>query len=83
MPNEVFSKAFNRKVALKLFGVHVLQFEKTSPDNGWIKWDGRLISVEQLVDILNFDVDPDSLNPLDLRIHHKKRPQPLLENLRH
>lgn len=35
-------------------GFHFLVFEKTSPDDGWIKLDGKLISKEQLIKFLQF-----------------------------
>lgn len=60
-------------VDVRSFGVHLLQFEKTGPhDSEWIKWDRVDISEHQLVGLLRFDLDPDSLGPLDLRLHHAR-----------
>jgi len=33
-------------------------------------WDKRQIDEEQLTKILRFDLDPDTLRPLELRVHH-------------
>ena len=35
-------------------GVHILVFEKTSPDDGKIYWDGKEISRNKLIEILSF-----------------------------
>lgn len=82
LANKVYSSMLRREVSLRLYGVHVLQFEKTSPLNGWMKWDGKLIIEDQLVGLLNFDIDPDSMLPIDFRRHHKAKQTPLLDGVR-
>ncbi len=61
-----------RVFACRLFGVHQLQFEKNGPqDSDWIRWDRRDVTEEQLIGLLRFDLDPDTLKPMDLRRHHR------------
>jgi len=76
--------ALNRKrVTLKAFGCFVVQFEKTGPlDSEWIKWGPRreVISVDQLAGLLRFDIDPDTLRPMDWRRHHAEPQRPLLDD---
>lgn len=72
-PADVHSPMLGRNVTLKAFGVHVLTFSGLGPDDSdAIKWDGRHdINTEILTKILRFDLDPDTLKPLDLRNHHR------------
>jgi hypothetical protein len=35
-----------------------------------MRWDEKPITQEQLTKLLRFDLDPDTLRPLDLRNHH-------------
>lgn len=68
---EVFSIMNGRRVLVRAYGVHVLRFSGLGPDDSeWIKWDGKEISAEQLTEILAFNLDPDTLKPIDLRNHH-------------
>lgn len=73
------SRLLNRDVLVRNFGVHLLQFEKTSPkDSKWIKWDRREINPQVLTEILAFDRRPDrpDMKMIEfLRDRHKK-PQP-------
>ena len=56
---------------LKAFGIHTLRFSGLGPDDSeWIKWDKRDIDPDTLTRLLAFDLDPDTLRPLDLRSHH-------------
>lgn len=52
------SSANGRRVKVKYLGYHLLQFENTDPTDGWIKWDGKLITVGILVGILTFELNP-------------------------
>lgn len=36
------------------YGFHLLQFEKTSPLDGAMYWDGKRITIEELIKILKF-----------------------------
>lgn len=58
-------------VNVRAYGMHVLQFSGLGPDDSEsINWDSKPIDVATLTGLLRFDLDPDSLNPLDLRNHH-------------
>jgi hypothetical protein len=77
-PLKVNSHIAQRRVVLKAFGVHVLRLSADTPDNSeWMQWDkarfgqGGFIDREQLVKLLRFELDPDTLGPLDLRRHHR------------
>lgn len=67
----VFSTMRGRHVSLRAYGMHVLRFSGLGPeDSEEIVWDRTPITKDVLTSILRFDLDPDSLNPLDLRNHH-------------
>jgi len=77
-PHKTFSTMVKRNIAIKAFGVHLLRFSHTNPrDSEWIDWDYRKITEDQLIQILTFDLDPDTLRPMDWRSHHKQRELPL------
>lgn len=77
-PLRVFSTLAGRDVQLRIFGVHVLRFSGMGPDDSeTIHWDRTPIDVATLTALLRFDLDPDTLKPLDLRIHHPKPPASL------
>jgi len=81
-PLRVYSEIARRKVWLRHYGVHVLQFSGLGPeDSEWIRWDRRLIDVEMLLKILKFEVDPDTLRPMDFRSHHKQKVLPFVAGL--
>lgn len=68
---KVDSTLQKRKVWLRAFGVHVLTFAGRGPEDSlWIKWDSKPVTQEQLVALLRFDLDPDTLRPMDWRSHH-------------
>lgn len=72
-PVKAFSLIGKREISVRAFGVFTLQFENTGPhDSGWIKWGPRRVEIseEQLAALLRFDLDPDTLEPIDLRRHH-------------
>jgi len=55
----LYSVLNHRRVRLRYFGYHLLQFEKTSPlDSTWIKWNRQPITEEQLTDLLAFELNP-------------------------
>lgn len=39
----------------KFKGIHLLQFERTSPDDGRIYWDRKEITRDQLIQLLRFE----------------------------
>ena len=66
----------NRKVSVRFWGVHLLQFEKTNPDDSsWIKWNRKLISKHDLVAVLAMERRPDRPDKMMdeyLRDRHRK-----------
>jgi len=71
-PALVYSETAGRDITVMSFGVHLLQFSNVSPDDSeQITWDGTPIDADTLAALLRFDLDPDTLKPLDLRVHHK------------
>lgn len=59
-------------VSVRAYGMHVLRFSGLGPDDSTeIIWDKTPVTADQLTQILRFDLDPDSLRPLDLRNHHR------------
>lgn len=68
-----YSLLMDKYVYIKAFGVHILTFSGLGPDDSdWIMWDNKKINISQLTDLLKFNLDPDTLKPLDLRYHHPK-----------
>jgi hypothetical protein len=83
-PMRVFSSMQKREICLRVFGVHLLTFSGSGPeDSSVIMWNHQRITKEVLTKILRFDLDPDTLNPIDLRSHHKKHNQPVLHGMEH
>lgn len=71
---KVDSVAARSSVFVRAFGVHVLTFENLGPDDStWITWDAQKVDVDQLASLLRFDLDPDTLRPMDWRSHHRRR----------
>jgi hypothetical protein len=79
---KLYSKKNGHKINFRFYGVHLLQFEKTSPnDSAWIKWDRKIIDANTLVGILAMERRPDDPQKWMieyLRNHHKKEQHPLL-----
>ena len=68
----VFSAMQGHRVNVRAYGMHVLTFSGLGPDDSeWIRWDKQEVNLETLTGLLRFDLDPDTLKPLDLRIHHR------------
>jgi hypothetical protein len=77
---KIYDREFDREVWVRHYGIHLLQFERTSPDDSaWIKWDGTEITADQLVGLFAFDLHPYSLKPLSARDRHAPVSRPLLE----
>jgi hypothetical protein len=78
----VSSLCYHREVQARSFGVHLLRLSGECPlSSEWMEWDGgpdlagtgwkgKPITVDQLEGLLRFDLDPDTLRPMDLRRHH-------------
>lgn len=79
------SLMLNADVKIRVFGIHVLRFSGLGPDDSDHIWwdrnesgDWREIDKETLEGILQFDLDPDTLKPLDLRSHHQSHSNKVL-----
>lgn len=48
---------------LRYCGYHLLVFEKTTPDDGQMWWNGQPLSIEYLLRLLRFEVDPSKAIP--------------------
>lgn len=71
-PLSVYSSMMRRNTMLRVYGMHVLRFSGNGPtDSESIRWNGKLVDEETLTSLLRFDLDPDTLQPLDLRRHHR------------
>ena len=70
-PLTAYSTMLRRNIQVRIFGIHVLRFSGLGPtDSKWMIWDNREITESQLTGLLRFDIDPDTLRPLELRVHH-------------
>lgn len=60
-------------VRVYAFGAYLLQFERSSPLDGWTRWGRKRldISADQLAGLLRFDLNPETLGPMDFRRHHR------------
>ncbi len=79
-----FSYVKRKNVRLKLFGGHLLQMSGVDPETSkWLLWDCKPITMPILLGLLRFDIDPDSLRPIDWRRRYSSFPrQPsLLEGI--
>lgn len=46
------------EVKIKYFGYHIIIFQKTNPEDGWIKIDGVKVTIDQLLAFLRFEWMP-------------------------
>jgi hypothetical protein len=78
-PTEVYSVKTKRWVQVKAFGFHLVRMNGRTPDSSTqILWDKREISKADLVSLLQFNLDPDTLEVMNWRIHHRENATPLL-----
>lgn len=69
-------------VNVRCFGIHVLTFSHLGPDDSeWMTWNRQNIDEATLVALLQFKLDPDTLQPLNLRRHHIVPEQRLLKQI--
>lgn len=76
------TKAYSRKsgkmIQLRLFGYHLITLSDSSPDKSkTITWDYKLIKLDQLIQLLLFELNPYTLRPMDWRRHHRQCKLPL------
>lgn len=79
-----FSLLAGKRIEVRAFGGYLLTFEQTGPlDSKWMTWGRgrREITQDQLAALIRFDLDPDTLAPLDLRRHHEQPGYPLFDGL--
>jgi hypothetical protein len=63
-----YSYCLDDYITLRMFGGHLLQFSGTYPeDSNTIKWDFKEINKTQLIELLRFEIDPDSFVKMDWR----------------
>lgn len=66
-------------VNVRCYGAHLLRFSGLGPeDSERIIWDKTQIDQKTLTALLRFDLDPDTLKPIDFRSHHARRDDPML-----
>lgn len=58
-------------VLVRFWGFHLLEFEKSGPeDSKWIRWNRAEVLPTMLEELLTFRRNPRSLEPRDERSHH-------------
>lgn len=63
-----FSWLLGRDVRIRMFGGHLVRLSGADPlTSDRIEWDHRPITLNQLIALLRFELDPDSLSPIDWR----------------
>jgi len=63
-----WSRLNKRNIRLRMFGGHLLQLSGTDPENSaHIAWDKKPIDLGMLVQLLRFEIDPDTLGVFDWR----------------
>lgn len=78
-PKTVRSFLGGSEVRVKAFGYHLVRMNGRNPSlSNQIIWDKTEIAEDTLVALLRFDVNPDTLRPMDWRIHHHKPKHPEL-----
>lgn len=55
----------NTRAKLLYYGLHLLQFERTCPDDGAIFWDRQEITVDVYLKLLRFEIHPSSISKKD------------------
>lgn len=79
LPSKVWSLIAKREISLRAYGAHLLTMNADRPDTSEeLKWDKTRIDYEMLLQLLRFELDPDTLAPHDLRSHHRQHETPLL-----
>ena len=80
---KLYSHLLRREVQVKSYGSHLLRISGGTPDDSkWIEWDRKKITVEQMVQVLRFDLHPDTLELNDWRRHKEAPPaHPMLDGL--
>lgn len=71
----VHSPAAHRRVSAKFYGVHQLVLQKSTPlESEWMRWDNfGAITSEQLIQLVRFEVNPDTLQLMDHKRHKPRK----------
>lgn len=78
--SRAYSLVWNREVDLWLRGGHLLQMETDAPRDGeLLLWDKAPISVPVLKQIFRFEIDADTLYPVDMRRRYRSWTEPQAE----
>lgn len=76
------SYSSGRPIQLHCYGVHLLRLSGSTPeDSEKITWDQHPVTKKQLVGLLRYDLDPDSLREIEHRSHKRKVDVPELFDL--
>jgi hypothetical protein len=71
-----------RVIQLECYGVHKLRMSGAGPlDSAHMTWDNKPITTDQLTLLLRFDLNPDTLLPLEHRRHKRIDRSPALFDL--
>lgn len=78
----VYSFIAGKSVRIHCYGVHKLRMSGATPDESeWITWDDKTVSTEQLLGLLRYDLNPDTLRRLEHRSHKRCSDMPELFGL--
>jgi hypothetical protein len=71
------------EIGLRMYGGHLLTFEKDGPDNSeWIRWDKSIVTKEQLLGLLTFALNPDDPSlKMDIRRRSGPVSSPLFDRV--
>jgi hypothetical protein len=77
----VWFRENGRRVQLICYGVHKLIMSAFDPvTSGWMTWDNKPIDHASLLGVLKFDLNPDTLKPMEHRSRKKRTIAPTLFN---
>lgn len=77
----VYSYIAGKRVRVYCYGVHKLRMSAATPElSEWMTWSGgggieRYVTQDELLRLLRFETNPDSLRPMEHR-EHKRRLEP-------
>lgn len=78
--SKAYSTVMRQDIDLWLRGGHLLQLEGTRPTPGErLLWDGREIDTSVLKGLFRFEIDADSLRPIDMRRRYQSWDAPQSE----
>lgn len=82
VPSLVFAAKSETWIKAKAFGYHLVRMDGSTPDDSsQILWDKTEVTVRELLGLLRFDLHPDTLKPMDWRLHHSQRSEKELFSL--